>query len=327
MFIFLYGIDTYRSRQKLKEIIDRYKKIREKGLNLTYFDASKLSFQDFINQSQQTSIFKEKKLIILINLFSNNELKKIFLEKEKKDKFLTKLADSEDIILIFEEQGVLKKEPLFIFFKKFAKCQEFKLLEGQNLKIWIKKEFINEQVEISQGALEQLAEFVGNDLWRLSNEIKKLAAYKKNPASAKSLAGKQKIEAEDVEHLVRTKVEIDIFKTIEAIAIKDKKQALGLLHKHLERGDEPLYLLSMINFQFRNLLIIKDLIEKNYPYYVLTKETQLHPYVIKKAYFQSQKFTFEELKKIYQKIFQIDLKIKTGQIDARLALDLFIAEI
>ena len=34
-----------------------------------------------------------------------------------------------------------------------------------------------------------------------------------------------------------------------------------------------------------------------------------------------------ELKKIYQKIFQIDLDIKTGKIEAETALDLLLAEI
>jgi len=321
MFIFLYGVDVYRSQQKLKEIIEHYKKIYPKGLNLEYVDAcqpvGELSFQEFIGKIQQVSIFKEKKLIVLFNLFFNTELKKTFLEKEKKEKLLTKLAESEDIILAYEEQEVSQKEPLFVFLKKFAKCQEFKLLDDLKIKNWVKKEFLNFQTEISPGAIEQIINFLGNDLWRLSNEIKKLVAYKKN----------KKIEITDINYLVKSKIEVDIFKTIEAIAVKDKKQALNLLHKHLEKGDDPLYLLSMINFQFRNLLIIKDLIEKNYPYDSLIKETKLHPYVIKKSYFQSQKFTFLELKKIYQKIFQIDLKIKTGQTNAQLALDLFIAEI
>lgn len=317
MLIFLYGIDTYRSRQKLNEIIDHYKKIRKNGLNLECLNANQLSFQDFIDKIQQTSLFQEKKLIILSNLFSNTELKKTLLEKEKKEKFLDKLTKSEDIILFYEEDEVSEKEPFFIFLKKQAKCQEFKLFNEQNLKNWAKKEFIYYQTEINPKVLDQLINFIGNDLWQFSNEIKKLVNYKKG----------KKIEIEDIKLLIRPKIETNIFKTIEAIAIKDKKSALNLLHKHLTRGDDPLYLLSMINFQFRNLLIIKDLIEKNIPFYSLAKESRLHPYVVKKSHEQAQKFTFKKLREIYQKIFQIDLKIKTGQIDAQLALDLFIAEI
>jgi len=38
-------------------------------------------------------------------------------------------------------------------------------------------------------------------------------------------------------------------------------------------------------------------------------------------------FTLEELKKIYYKIFQADLNIKTGKIEPEVGLDLLITEI
>ncbi len=311
MFIFLYGQDTYRARRKLNEITEHYKKIRQKGLNLKYFDVKSLNFQDLAKEIQQTSIFKEKKLIILTNAFSSPEFKKDFLAEKI---FSLK---SNDIILFYEENKVSEKDALFVFLNKCAKCQEFRLLDGQKLKKWIEKEFSKCQSEIDQKAVQMLIDFVGNDLWRLSNEIKKLASYKKG----------KKITAEDVELLVRPKIEADIFKTIEAIAVKNKKQALELLHKHLEKGDNPLYLLSMINFQFRNLLIIKDLIKRGRSFYSLAKESRLHSYVVKKTYSQAQKFTIQEIKKIFQKIFQTDLRIKTGKINPQIALDLLIAEI
>jgi len=190
-------------------------------------------------------------------------------------------------------------------------------LEGAKFKNWVKKEFENYKVKIEINALDELVEFVGNDLWQMENEIKKLANFRKGKV----------IEKKDVEIMVKPKIETDIFETIDAIASRNKKRALELLNKHLENGDSPLYLLSMINFQFRNLLIIKDLIEKNKPYYNFQKITGLHPFVIKKSYNQTQRFSLQELKKIYQKIFQVDLNIKTGKLDPKAALDLFIAEI
>ena len=74
-------------------------------------------------------------------------------------------------------------------------------------------------------------------------------------------------------------------------------------------------------------LIIKELVDKNMPYYLISKETGIHPYVVKKTYPQVQQFTLLELKKIYQKIFEVDSSIKTGKIDAEMALDLLITRI
>ena len=313
MIIFLYGEDTYRLRQKLGEIIEEYKKINKSGLSLKHFDCQdfKNAFTDFRNENNQTAMFKEKKLLIVTNIFTNSDLKEKFLKELKYFK------DSDDIILIYEEKKVNGRDSLFKFLKKNAKCQSFDLLGGQKLKNWAKKEFEIYGKKVSPEIIDILVVSVGNDLWRLSNEIRKLVSFKKEGA----------IKKEDIKNLIRAKIETDIFETIDAIAQKNKKMAIDLLHKHLEKGDSPLYLLSMINFQFRNLLIIKELVEKRNTYNAILRKSNLHPFVVKKSYFQSQKFSFEELKKIYRKIFQVDLEIKTGKIEPEVALDMLIAEI
>ena len=314
MVIFLYGPDTYRSRRKLNEIIEYYKKVHKSGLDLKYLDGENLNFGDFKNEIQQTSIFDEKKLIVLKNVFLNSEFKKEFLRNSKK------YLNSKEVILFYDGREIASTDPLFKFLKKYGKSQEFKLLGGQGLKNWVKKEFLELKAEISPAALSQLINFVGNNSWQMSNEIKKLASFKLG----------RKIETKDVELLVKPKIESDIFKTIDAVALKDGKQAISLIHNHLEKGDSPLYLFSMINFQFRNLLMIKsEVINEIQGPQVndLGKRLGIHPFVVRKTLWQARKFTIEELKKIYQKIFQADLNIKTGKIDPETALDLFIAEI
>jgi DNA polymerase-3 subunit delta len=312
MIIFLYGKDTYRLNQKEKEIIQEYKKIHKSGLNLISLGGKEIAFQELKDQFQQTSMFKEKKLLLLKDIFSNKDFK----EKFKKE--IKKLISSEDIILIVEKGAISANDSLLKVLKKKAKWQEFKLLGGEKLKAWLEKEFGKYKTRIKPDALGKLIEFLGNDLWRLSNEVKKLVNFKGIGSE---------IEIGDVELLVKPKIETDIFKTIDFIAKNNKKKAFELLKEHLEKGDSPLYLLSMINFQFRNLLIIRDLIDKNIPPYLISRKTKLHPYVVKKSYPLAKKFELSELKKIYQKIFEVDLNIKTGKIEPETGLDLLIAQI
>lgn len=311
MIIFLYGQDTYRSHQKLEEIVEHYRKTHKSCLSLSYFDGDNFSFQEFKNQIETRSIFREKKLVVLKDVFENKEFQEEFLKQGKK------IADSDNVVLIYERKELGKDSPLSRFLKKKSKFQEFQPLKDQGLKNWVKKELKDyqasykkktdsEQIKIEREALEKLVSFVGNNLWRMSNEVKKLVNYKNGKV----------IEVKDVELLVKPEIEVDIFKTIDAMALKDKKRALKLLHGHLGKGDAPLYLLAMINFQLRNLLTIKSGARLN-----------AHPYVVKKTIQQARNFSLSELKKTYQKIFQVDLGIKTGKIEPEAALDLLIAEI
>jgi len=307
MIIFLYGPDTFRSRQKINEIIINYRKAHPSGLSLKYFEGRHLSIKKLKDELRQTTMFKEKKLLVLNDVFSNAQLKKELL-KEKE--FLTNIKH----ILVFYEPGeITKKNALFSFLKKKGRCQEFKPLKGSSLQNWIKKETENLGAAIEQKALNKLVDYVGNDLWQMMNEIRKLTSFKAQGT----------ISAKDVELLVRPKIESHIFQTIDALVSKNKKRALKLIKNHLIKGDHPLYLFSMINFQFRNLLMVKDLDRKNLPFLNLP----LHPFVVKKSRQLCNKFEFWELKKIYQKIFEIDQKLKTGKITPEAALDLLVAEI
>ncbi len=320
MILFLYGEDAYRSHQKLNEAIDRYKQVHKCGLDFEYFDFSTVSgqtlstgqiFQDFFDKFKTISMFREKKFFILKQSFSNQEFKQEFLKNKKE------IQKSKNIILFYEEGKVLANDSLFRFLKKYAQCQEFKFLTRQELKRWAEKEIQQYHAKINYSAMDCLIDYVGQDLARLSNEIKKLASYKKT----------KEIEIKDIELLVKPNIDKDIFKTIDALATRNKKQALYLIRKHLELGDSPLYLLSMINFQFRNILTVKKLQEENNNYQDIVRKTKFHPYVVKKSCFAADRFKLEELKKIYHQIFEADFRIKTGRINPAIALDLLITGI
>ncbi len=311
MIIFLYGPDTYRSQEKLKQIIVQYKKAHKNKADLRYFEEENLEFQKFKNIVEQNSIFNEKKLLILINSFNNQDF------KEKLIRDCKKFSQAKDIIVFYEKNKILPKDKLFSCLKKTAEIQKFEFLQGEKLKKWAEKEFSGLNLQISQAALSKLLNFVGDDLWRFSNEIKKIAAYKKN----------KQVFPQDIDLLVKANVETAIFKTIDAIADRNKKKAFLLIKQHLDKGDNPLYLLSMITFQFRNLLIVKDLIERNQPYYAILKTTHFHPFLLRKTYQQSNRFTLGELEKIYQRIFQADFDIKTGKAEPGTALEMLIAKL
>lgn len=313
MIAFLYGQDIYRLRQKLRELINDFEREHKNCSLIKHFDAKDLDFESFRNEIQTSSIFKEKKLITIAHVFSNS----IFLEKTLKF-FNENREKTENTLLFWEEKKIDPDHPLIKEIARIGKVYKFDLLSEAELKRWIRREFGKYKVEIEPGIIEALWEFGGNDLWLISGEIKKLIAF----------AGKsKKVSLKDLKLLSKPEVETDIFTTLDAISSDNKKRALDLLHNHLKKGESPLYLFSMLKKQISNLLIVKDLRNKRIPSSFIAQESKLHPFVVKKCLRLSEKFTFDQLKKIYWKIFQYEIKIKTGKIDPVLALELLTIEI
>jgi len=295
MIYFLFGPDTYRSRQKLKEIIEEYKKSHKSGLNLIKIDFSEKDFKDFKQAIETVSMFDEKKLIIVENIFQEEILD--YLKNRKLD-------SDKDNIVIFWTREAKSDNKLFQFLKKKARVQEFELLQPYKLREWIKKYVREQDGNIENQAVETLIDYIGNDLWRMSNELDKLISFNRN------------IKEENIKKLVKPEIDVNIFNIIDALGQKNKKQALKLIHNYFKKGESEGYLFDRFIYQFRNLIKIKTGGGKD-----------LHPFVFKKTNQQVRNFTFEELKKIYRKLLEIDLDIKTGKADIGTALELFITNL
>ena len=155
------------------------------------------------------------------------------------------------------------------------------------------------------------------ELNNLENEIKKLAAFKRG----------QKIQLRDVQFLCRRSPASEIFKALDALSVGNKKKAAELLHHGVRSGDSPLYILSMVVYQLRNMLAVKELVERGKIKTAIIKETGLHPYVAQKTIACAGYFPLIKLKKIYQGLLRVDMGVKTGKLSPETALDILISRI
>lgn len=300
MIILLYGEDTYRQKKKLGEIMEEHKQKHKSGLNLRYLEGKSISFDDLRNEVLGISMFKEKKLVVVLEPLSNPKLKEDLLEKGEA------FVSSDNVLLLVEQSKILAKDKLLAFLDKNGKTQEFELLTGVKLKNWIQKEIKAKGGTIDDSALEKLIEYVGSDLWRMENEITKLISYSKS------------ILEKNIDLLVHPSHETNIFDTVDAIAAKNKRKAINLIKSHIEKGESAIYILAMIASQIRNIISVKG---------GGTGQLGMHPFVFRKTTFQAKNFSLEELKNMYARITQLDSEIKVGKIDQSIALDVLISEI
>ncbi|MFA6973261.1 MAG: DNA polymerase III subunit delta [Parcubacteria group bacterium] len=324
MLIFLSGTDAFSSSQKVLEIKNKFLAGDPTGSGLSAFDfESKDRKGKLLDVFGMANLLSPKRLVIVKNLIAaGSELEREeILAYLKKDKSLGQ--DSDLVVIFWEGNQPKKNSALFKFLEakeRVIKKQNFEKMSGSKLGQWIVKRIkeLDAQADIARSALEKLAAYVGEDNFLLDKEIQKLVNF----------AGGKMIQDADVELLVKANVDSNIFATIDALGGNNKKEALRLLHQHLVNGDDPFYILSMFIYQFRNLVKIADLQENQKAgEYEIAKIAKLHPFVVKKSLSQIRNFSWEKLQKIYQKLTDLDNRVKTGKIEIKLALDKFIIEL
>lgn len=315
MILFLHGADTFRAHQKLKEIQEKYQVTYPRAIHVREFDCLEAELEEAKNAVETISMFERGKLLIFRNVFQASAFEEFLFEKKKQ------LAESEHHIVLVIETGEIKAKganSLYHWLKKNAKQQEFLPLSPSKVRVWIEQELQRYNLRATPRAQEELARAGGNNLWQLAQEIKKIAAWKRSELASQ-------VKESEVALLVHSKVEADIFATIDAIAQKNKKQALGLLYRHLQKGESPHYLFIMLVYQFRTILQIRDMEERKFSYEAMLQKTKLHPYVLKKGLRVSQNFTLSELKGVYENLFTLDHDLKTGKMEPAGAFDLLVA--
>ncbi len=325
MLFFLFGPDTYRSRQKLKEIKEKYlKEVDLSGSSLVVIDGEKVKFSGLGEHISPTSLFARKRMIIVENIFSNkdNTIFDLLL------KYLNEQVKNENIVIfcdsVSEDEKLTKdKKALFKYLANQKFSQNFKLLSNTNISAWVKTEVEARGGKINRQAANELTALLGSDLWSISNEINKLLSYK---------AGKEKkileggppisIELEDVKENVSGSIDENIFALTDAFGNKNKALALKLLEEQIEAGATAPYLLSMIIRQFRILLMIKEALDQGNTSRKIAGITKLHPFVIQKGINQTRNYTPDLLKTILNKLVVIEEKIKTGKGEFKTELNL-----
>ena len=318
MILFLYGRDSYRSKKKLNEIIERYKKIHKSGMGFFVLSSDNEKFGDFKRAVETVSMFAEKKLVVLKNFASSKEFTEKFLSWEGANF----LKDTADVICIFHEEEVEKKSEIFAWLIENSKSQEFDVLRRVQLRKWTQNFFAQRAIKIGEYALSRILAHTAGDLWSFENEVNKLTAYvnQTNPSV-------REISNSDVDIFLRPALQTHIFFLVDAFIEGNVSRAVRLLKGHLEAGDNGIYLFSMIYNQFRNVIQTQDFLEKGENN--ISKNANLigvHPYVAKKSAAQARRFDRNKIKKAFSRLKELDIDIKTGKIDPRQALEALILE-
>ena len=167
MIHFIYGEDTYSSRQALKKIESDFVK-KYGDLNFDRINGCDVRKGLLESKAQAMPFLSEKRIVIVDGFLAegNKEVKKTV------EIFLDQIPDFSDLIF-YEEGSPDRRESLFKKLDKVQGKQTFGLLDPFGLRKWIEKRIICESLKISPNALNLLSLYVGSDLYRLNNEIER----------------------------------------------------------------------------------------------------------------------------------------------------------
>lgn len=282
MIYILYGQDSFRSRQKLREIIAEYQKKNEGTLGLHRFDAETDDPKEIAEAGKSQSLFQKKKLVVVERPSANWEKLAKFLKP-----VLKPWAQDQNVFVIFWDNAAGKD---FNAFLKVAepmaeKTQEYKQMPRGEAERWFTAYVKDRKLNLGAEVVGELLAKYSQDTWQLVNEAEKVALGGE-PAKPLFWADEK------------------IFGFIDAVLV-DQIGALKELTRLRSRGFDDHYLYAALVNHVRTLLAVAS----------GGAPAGIHPFVLQKARSKTRRLGRDHLENVYTKLFFEDIKTKTGASD------------
>ncbi len=317
----LHGDDDYAIAQFIAAMEAKLGDPGMASMNIARFDKVFPSFDELDATIRAMPFLAERRLVILHDPLAHLHSK---TQRARFTKLLEDTPPTTALVLAVTRPLVSyadKKKNKRHWLQKWAAGQshrvyerEFYLARGHDLVRWIQQRAKEQGGEITPEGAAALAALVGDTPRQAAQEIEKLLAYT-NYSRA--------IEPDDVEYLVASWGEGDVFAMVDALGNRQGGRALRML-RHLLEDDDSLRLFGMIVRQFRLLLLTRALLDAGFREGDISRELKTHPFVIKKIIPQTRNFTLDDLEAIYRRLLDIDEQIKQGRLEGDVALDVLI---
>ena len=318
MIYLIHGQDNFRSEEYLNSLINFYQKDNPFYFSFDFSDKflPTLEISEIKEMLSSRNLFSDTKLIVFKNLLNNTPIN--FQKEILKSVFENKIDKAKSTMLIIYENNKVKEGTLLKWLKdKVKSTKEYPLLKKRELNQWVDEEAKKLGVKLNKEAQDILMNSFESDTGLIYYALKKL-----------SLIQKGVIDRKILEENVWLPFNTNIFSFLDTLAERKIASAFNFLMKEIKQNNSQfhlLYLLKMIIFEFRNLLVIKEVKAKSF--LEIQKKTKIHPYTLSKIYPLAKGFSLDELKKIYQKLFLCDERIKRGLMESELALQMLLLDI
>jgi DNA polymerase-3 subunit delta len=308
----IFGEEKFLHDELIDKILSIGLDAGTRDFNFDLFYASETSIDKIINIAMSFPMMAERRIVVVkdIQHLKATELKYLagYVQKPSKSTIL---------ILTLPERKKTGKNFNEIY--KNIVAIECRKLYDSEIPAWIQGYLGSKNFEIENQAIQLLHAQVGNSLLSLVNELEKIEI---------NIHPKIKITVEDIQTVTSISKQFNIFELCNSVGKKNFSQAVSILNKLLEQGEQTTGMIIQLGRHIVNLLKIKENIRLGKKSTNdLMRVTGLSYYFVNDIMRQSKNFTNEQLRNAFQFLAAADLHLKTGYQNPGLVMELLLYRI
>ncbi len=294
--ILMYGKERFMIEWAYKSFKKALINPATESLDFTMFTEKETTIDEIISACETVPFMSERKMVVVKDL-----------ELDLSD-YISDIPHTTLLIIIQEK--VDKRKAFYKKVEQVGLAYDFTALDEATLVTWAHKRLAN----ISKDDIIRFATDAGYfnkerdyNLFNFENDLKKAASLYQD---------KDTVTYDELKTISSADDENNAFKLLDAAFSDKKSEAMRMLNEFKTTND-VLRFHGLLCSQLEIMLEVRE--NPNLP--------GVNPYRLKKAIAASERLTTARLKSALSACYKIESDIKSGRIDARLSLELFIAKI
>ena len=222
----------------------------EKGFNQQIMYGRDVSIEDVVSAAKRYPMMAEKQVIIV------KEAQELSRSIEKLVSYAENVQPTTVLVFNYKYKSLDKRKKLYKAIKKSGVLFESKKLYENEVSDWIRRVLSGKQYKIDPKAAQMLVEFLGTDLSKISNELKKLMLI---------LPKETIITDAHIEENIGISKDFNNFELLKAIGEKNVLKANRIINYFIENPkNNPIVMtISLLNNFFTKLLLFHGLQNKS----------------------------------------------------------------
>ncbi|MDF2721366.1 MAG: holA [Paenibacillus sp.] len=311
-----YGTETYLLREFIGYLTQKLIEPEYADFAISKYDLAETSLDVVLEDAYTLPFIAPKKLIIADNALFFTGAKESSKVQHQPDKLLDygkSPSDCSIIVFIVPAEKLDERKKIVKSLKDAS--VPFLPMSADQLLVWVNKQAERRSFSFAEGALEQFILYSGSGLQTIAAELEKLSLY---------VGPNGVVTGDTVDKLVTRTTEQSVFILIDDIIRLRLERAFSILYELLKQREEPVKLVLLIARQFRIVLQVKELAKQGMSQQQMASQLGLHPYAVKVAAEQGQKYDIDKLEQLLAQLAELDYKLKTGKVDKVMGLEIFL---
>ncbi len=268
----------------------------EKSFNQTVIYGKEFNAQQVIATAKEFPMMSEYKVLIIREAqeVRKNELAKL-------ESYLKGIQPSTVLIICYKYGKLDKRSSFYKELAKVATVLESKGLYENQVPAWLTQQAKKMGHPISMKAASLLTEFLGNDLSKIDNELKKLSVI---------LSEGAEIDTDIIETNIGVSKDFNNFELQSALASKNSLKAFEIINYfNANPKSHPAILTIITLYQFFEKTMAFHFVKDKSPAN-LGKVLKVNPYFIKEYELAARNYNTKKLAKVMSHLKKADLNLK-----------------